>query len=577
MSFTWVKSVRSSLAVFLFLGVITGHALTPANLEFLSFYKLDRESYISTKSAFEGVALSEDKSVEEIVKELQELDPDFASELVKDEDYWKLNFLLDRGWNLKTPNSEGKELLVLALEQGHDPVINLTLKYGAWKSARDRLNSEILREAGQEGNEYYADILKSWENPSKKLLEKPTSDSFKVDGISRSQRRMLEELAPMAPMVGAAPDQKFSKVEVPFATNRSTVAKYQNRIHTPEGAEAFYSFTNGGRISYGVAEVTIPKTHQRGKLEDRGLLEFTRDASKHVILQKLSLTTSEDFFADLGARIKKREELFDGIPQSKDLFVYIHGFNVDFSYAMRKTAQIMYDMDYPGLSIAFSWPARAVSVPLPVDFKDDVQRAEDSVVVLESFLHSLLTKYPDRKIHIIAHSLGTRVLSKVMVNLARSLSVEGLVEGTKKLFGEVILAAPAIDADTFVNNWAAQITPLCDRMSIFASDDDFALKVQFLAEDPGFSFPLGLWNSKNDQHALAKGVVNFDLSNLSAGTFSLDHSVYSEVPVAIDHMKLLIHDKAGEDRFGQVGYIFKTSAVDFFSRESRELWKFLEI
>jgi len=577
MSFPWVKSVFKGLAAFLFLIVIQINAIEPSNLEFLSFYKTDRESFIATKRAFEGVALTENKSVKEVVKELQKLDPDFASELVKDEDYWKLNFLLDSGWDLAVPNSEGKDLLVLALEQGHDPVIELTLKYGAWKLARARKNSEILRDAGQEGNDYYAHILKGWESPTDKLREKPTSESFKVDGVSRSNRRMLEQLAPMAPAVEAAQDQKFSKVEVPFATNRATVAKYQNRIHTPEGAEAFYSFTNGGRVSYGVAEVSIPKTHQRGKLEDRGILEFTRDPSKHVILQKLSLTTSQDFFADLGARMKKREELFDGVPQSKDLFVYIHGFNVDFSYAMRKTAQIMYDMDYPGLSIAFSWPARAVSIPLPSDFKDDVQRAEDSVVVLEAFMRELLEKYPDRKIHIIAHSLGTRVLSRVMVNLARTMNVDGLVGGVKKLFGEVILAAPAIDADTFVNNWAAQITPLCDRMSIFASDDDFALKVQFLAEDASFSFPLGLWNAKNDQHALARGVLNFDLSNLSAGTYSLDHSVYSEVPVAIDHMKLLIHDKAGEDRFGQVGYIFKTSAIDFFSRESRELWKFLEI
>ncbi len=577
MSFPWAKNFFRSLAVFLFLLVSKVHALEPANLEFLSFYKLDRESFIETKKAFEGVALSENKSVEDVVRELQKLDPDFASELVKDEDYWKLNFLLNNGWDLKVPNSEGKDLLVLAIEQGHDPVINLTLKYGAWKIARNRVNSDILKEAGQEGNGYYSSLLSDWESPSKKLLEKPSSESFKVDGVSRSQRSLLEQLAPMAPAIEMAQEQKFSKVEVPFATNRATVAKYENRIHTPEGAEAFYSFTNGGRISYGVAEVTIPKIHQRGKLEERGLLEFTRDASKHVILQKLSLTSSEDFFADLGARMKKREELFEGVPQSKDLFVYIHGFNVDFSYAMRKTAQIMYDMDYPGLSIAFSWPARAVSIPIPADFKEDVQRAEDSVVVLESFMRELLAKYPNRKIHIIAHSLGTRVLSKVMVNLARTMNVDGLVGGAKKLFGEVILAAPAIDADVFVNNWAAQITPLCDRMSIFASDDDFALKVQFLAEDPGFSFPLGLWNSKNDQHALARGVANFDLSSLSAGTFSLDHSVYSEVPVAIDHMKLLVHDKAGEDRFAQVGYIFKTSAVDFFSRESRELWKFLEL
>lgn len=580
MIFSRLKKILSSLFLFLICGLPNLEALNPVHVEFLSHYRSSEESFIETKEAFESVALMGNIPLNEVVAELQKIDPDYATEVVKDEDYWKLSFLLDNGWNISRPNSEGHDLLVVALKQGHFPVVELVLKFGGWKIAANKVNSKILEEADLAADDWYAALLEKWENPTKASLEKPTSASFRVDGKSRNERSDLRELAPMSPgglARRSTPLPKFSRVEVPFATNRDTVEKYKNQLHSPEGAEAYFSFTGDSQsMSYGVAEVSIPRIHQKGRLESRGLLEFKYDSAKHVVLQKLSLTDSESFFSDLGERMKKREEKFDGVPQSKDLFVYIHGFNVDFSYAMRKTAQIMYDMDYPGLSIAFSWPAKIVSVPLPMDFKADVTRAENSIFMLENFLLEILKKYPERRVHIVAHSLGTRVLSSVLVNISKSMNVDLVTEGAKKLFGEVILAAPAIDAETFVKNWAAQIAPLCERVSVYGSDDDFALKVQFLAENKHFSFPLGLWDEKAGKRALADGVSNFDLSSLSAGTFSLDHSVYSEVPIAIDHMRLLIHDSGKDPDFLGSGYLNLLNAEDSISGAARQFWKFLE-
>jgi esterase/lipase superfamily enzyme len=353
--------------------------------------------------------------------------------------------------------------------------------------------------------------------------------------------------------------------------------RLRSKIHTIDGAASFYSFTNAGALSYGIANVTIPRIHKKGKLEDRGILEFRHNPATHVILQNLRLKNSEEFFTELSEMFKAREAAFPDSTQAKELFVYIHGFNVDFSYAMRKTAQLMYDMDYPGLSIAFSWPARAVSVPLPSDFRDDVTRGEASAPVLELFLNQIIEKYPDRKIHIVAHSLGARVLSQVLINITKSLNGDRMKEGVKKVFGEVILAAPAMDAETFVTSLASRMTPLCDRVSIYASDDDYALKVQHLAEGPNFSFPLGLWDNKANKRGISDGVTHYDLSSLSAGTFSLDHSTYSEVPVALDHMKLILNHRPTDVDLGTLGYVRKTNGLDFFSRKAKEFWQFLEI
>lgn len=573
-----VNNPRSFTLLFSFLFAVQIWAISPENLETLTVARKDGISPGEMKKLFEDVATLENKKVGELVVELQKVDPDYATEIVLDEGFFKLAYILDNGWDLTKLNTRLEDLLVVALRQQHMACINLVLKSGGWKILLEKKNSEILKQAGLEGSSWYAHILKEWEKPESRIAQEQESYEYRVDGMSRRKKaeKAAQESVAMAPAGGAARSvPAFTTVPVPYATNRAMDDRYRSKINSIEGAANFYSYTNAGGISYGIADVTIPRTHKKGQLEDRGIFEFRHNAAKHVILQKITLKNSEEFFSDLGTMFKAREEAFPDQRQAKELFLYVHGFNVDFSYAMRKTAQMMYDMDYPGLSIAFSWPAKAVSVPLPRDFREDVVRAEASVEILELFIRQIMEKYPARKIHIIAHSLGTRVLSNVILNIAKSLNPTQVAEAAKKVFGEVILAAPAIDAQTFVSTWASQITPLCERVSIYASDDDYALKVQHLAENSNFSFPLGLW--EGDKRGLSKGITHYDLSELSSGTFSLDHSVYSEVPMAIDHMKLILNDSPNDGHFGTLAYIKKASFADFFSRNPMELWQFLSL
>jgi esterase/lipase superfamily enzyme len=175
------------------------------------------------------------------------------------------------------------------------------------------------------------------------------------------------------------------------------------------------------------------------------------------------------------------------------------------------------------------------------------------------------------------------VLSAALVEFAKTASPEQLREGAKKLFGEVILAAPAIDAQTFVKKWAADVAKVCDKVNIFASDDDMALKVQSLAEDGDFSFPLGLLSE--DKAAFPDGTFNFDLSDLTEGTFSLDHSVYAAVKPALDHMGMILKDQpVREEQIPLVNkagypYLVMSKRFDFFTPvpPARTVWKFLKI
>ncbi len=608
-----------------FLFSVAAHALSPSALELLKKSSENSTDFFKMHGIFKEVLASDRglhyQNMKELVAKLQELDPDYATRILEIEDFWKLSFLLENGWDVTQENSKGRDLLTEAIYVYHMPNIELVLKSGGTRILLAKSNKEILKTAEAENDNALENLLSQWEqwalNPSKfpNFLE-GQPETYRVEGIYANDG--LSAMAPSAasppppapvpapapvlpplavnpsdPPVssapppppplrsrsvpkGIAPNPNAFEVEVPYGTNRAMDSSKKNEIHTTSGAEAFYSYTDSGKISYGIAKVSIPKIHKKGQLEERGFFEFKWDPKKHVLLKDLTLISSEtDFFKKVGAMIQAREAAFPDEATSKELFVYIHGFNVDFSYAMRKTAQLMFDMDYPGLSLAYSWPARAVKLPLPQDFRDDVLRAEASIAMLEEFLNKLRAEYPDRKINVIAHSLGTRVLSRVLLNIAKNLDAKQIAEGAK-VFGQVILAAPAIDAQDFIQDWAPIITPLCDRVSIMASDDDYALKVQSLAEELK-SFPLGLWT--DTQAALALDIFNFDISKLSSGTFSLDHSVYSQVPHAIDHMGMMLKKKPSEEALSQLPYakyLESQERTDFFSLLKRKVWDFIE-
>jgi esterase/lipase superfamily enzyme len=585
------------LFILLFFSSRFGHTIQPNNLKLLKKVSDSSVSYSEIRSAFVKVAQLESsptniKTPKDIVAELQIQDPEYAFRLAADEDYWKLSYILAQGWEIKFKNKEGQNLLVYTLARGHEPNIDLVLRTGGWKILLDEVNSDLLEKAGQKGNGYLEEKLRDWEDPRKReeiLLGTP--DNFRFEGISRKSALERAAAPKFEPGPAAAPaegrgiaQEESTDVEVPYATNRQIIS-VNAPVNTPEGASKYYSYTNSAELSYGVATVNIPKTHEIGEENDLAIWEFTPQPKKHIFIRKLSIfENKETFFADFGKRIAQHESDFGDNPKyrenSKDIIVFIHGFNVDYNHAIKKTAQLMYDMDHAGTPIAFTWPARAVKIPLPGDFQDDVSRGDASVALLENFLHQIRDKFPGRRIHIIAHSLGTRVLSKALINFAKTASAEQLAEGAKKLFGEVILAAPAMDARVFETQWAATLSKVCDKVSLMASDDDMALKVESLAEADDFSFPLGLLS--DTVAAIVPGMFNFDLSDLSEGTMSLDHSVYSVVKPAILHIGSLVkkypvrEDQLNPvDRFGFT-YMFSSRRQDSITGQVLPNWKFLK-
>ncbi len=118
--------------------------------------------------------------------------------------------------------------------------------------------------------------------------------------------------------------------------------------------------------------------------------------------------------------------------------LFVHGYNVAHTQAVKRAAQIAYDLEFDGALILFSWNSHGSHVW----YMGDRKRAEAAAEPLYKFLDKLAIILPKVKIHVIAHSMGNRVLSRAIDKFAQRDPNARFPN-----LGEVIMAHSDIDLD----------------------------------------------------------------------------------------------------------------------------------
>ncbi|MGI9405611.1 MAG: alpha/beta hydrolase [Hyphomicrobiaceae bacterium] len=289
-----------------------------------------------------------------------------------------------------------------------------------------------------------------------------------------------------------------------------------------------YFGTKHGKLSYGVASVSIPHDHRMGQLEAPSLLklEFTQDPSKHVVLIKIADLSRKDVLARIAKTV--------GSTPKREALVFVHGFANSFEDATRRTAQIKYDLDFPGPAILYSWPSLGQLSGYEADSKSIVLSEEN----LANVLTDLSSSTGADSIYLIAHSVGTRGLSKALAAITSKsdASQQGSV------FRQIILAAPDIDRDVFVNEIMPGMRKLRSNITVYASDKDAALKV---SEEINQKPRVG---HMHPRPAIVSGARIIDASNVD--TLMVGHSYYGENRSIISDMYHLIRGVPADERFG---------------------------
>ena len=117
--------------------------------------------------------------------------------------------------------------------------------------------------------------------------------------------------------------------------------------------------------------------------------------------------------------------------------VFIHGYNVSFHRAARRTAQLAYDLDFAGVPLFYSWPSDGAFLRYTADEQD----VRLTVPHLTEFLNDVVQATGAERVHVVAHSMGSRALAAALTDIGRDIS--------EPVFGEVIFAAPDIAAREF--------------------------------------------------------------------------------------------------------------------------------
>jgi esterase/lipase superfamily enzyme len=309
-----------------------------------------------------------------------------------------------------------------------------------------------------------------------------------------------------AALAAPSPPGKYKIVDVLYATDRLR--------NTESGGLVGFGGGRSKAIEYGTCEVSIPNTHHEGELESPGLLEFHEDPEKHVVLLAVQPATHDAFIGDLAARV--------AASPGKTALVFVHGYNVTFEDAARRTAQIAFDIHFGGVPMFFSWPSLGETLAYPVDMTN----ADWAQFDLKAFLIDIADHSGADNIVLIAHSMGNRVLATALIEAAEARP------GFAARVREVVLAAPDIDADTFRRDLAPRVIAATRGTTLYASSTDAALQVshRYNGEARAGDVAAG--------PIVVDGMDTIDVSAVDPGP--LGHSYIGDSPSVLDDVAKIV-------------------------------------
>lgn len=214
-------------------------------------------------------------------------------------------------------------------------------------------------------------------------------------------------------------------------------------------AKPWYGSERAARLNVARAKLT-PPSGGRFSLNAVGLDDWRLDAIE---------PTSQigDLYAEPGA--------------TRDVLIYVHGFNQTFENAALDAARISEGIRFRGETMVFSWPSKASLL----DYGYDRESAMWSRDALDQVLTGLMASPVTGRIHIVAHSVGTMLTMEAL----RQICARQPAAGDR--IGAVVFASPDIDLDVFTSS-VERVGPLAGKITVVTATNDRALALSgFLA------------------------------------------------------------------------------------------------
>jgi len=377
-----------------------------------------------------------------------------------------------------------------------------------------------VRPAGLPVDEFEPEDFPDEAAAAPEMFEPETTET----GIGRSFYRKLAPAAYVGDDLGGADVQKTvderqqradrGQYTVWFGTNR--------KIIDPKDLENGFTSERTDNITYGSADVFVPKAHRFGETGTNfwtkiKRLDFRDDRLR---IQRVDCLSAEEMWRQLTlemAAAKAAGDAAHGV-------VFIHGFNSTFADAAIRAAQIGFDLKVPGATAFFSWPSRGEVL----DYMADGAMIEDSEGAIVEFLDQFVSNSGAEKVHVIAHSMGNRGLLRALLSITTNPQLTNRVR-----FGQVILAAPDVSRGLFLQNAHVYPAPRSERTTLYASAGDRSLFLSsklYKGDRAGYFLP---YTVAPNIDTIA--VPDFDLDLLGHGYFAQAEAVLHDMHDLMRH------------------------------------------
>jgi esterase/lipase superfamily enzyme len=333
------------------------------------------------------------------------------------------------------------------------------------------------------------------------------------------QDRVEEAVSARPDLLG--PNVCFTKnictpVQIFFGTDRKRQDTMQRVSFGPERA---------GQLQLGRAIVTVPRSGRKiGEINrptwwERWILRVPDegDPAKHFTIPKGGVVvydTVEKFVAAVKNQPKGSFE--------DHALIFVHGYRFTFDDALYRSAQIAYDLssggDVPfGTTYLYTWPSYGAGLTGLVGYKYDSESATFAVPFVREFLEMVIDKTPAKKVHIIAHSMGSDPILKALDEMRKS-------SPNKQKIENLVFAAPDFDAKEF-EKIANRIRPIAKSVTLYASSKDWAMEAARTAH-------LGHARAgdilENGRPVIVKRTDSIDVSAISTDVLALAHAEYAD-------------------------------------------------
>lgn len=277
---------------------------------------------------------------------------------------------------------------------------------------------------------------------------------------------------------------------------------------------------------FSLQNVSVPPGHRAGEIEAPSF--GSANPEKHFVVTARRSLDPDAFRAELASHISGR------VGNSRDVLLYVHGFNTSLEEARFRLAQIVADGGFTGVPILFTWNSKGELFA----YESDKEAATASRDALQRLLMDISHTPGIGRIQILAHSMGSWLTMEAL----RENAIAGHADLDGKL-GSVMLAAPDIDLGVF-RQQVARLDPA--RISVFVSRDDRALSLS--SRIAGSRARLGAMDPSNPKDAAAidaMGVRVYDLSMLKQGW--VGHDTYANAPDAVRQIGATLTQKRESD------------------------------